>query len=75
MKIVDKFYPTIGIDARANIVEVDTGFRWKIEMHVAGPDDLLVRESAIYPSKHECTVNLLQRYPEVIKELFEELNT
>ena len=73
MKIIDKVYPTIGITTKASILENEKGYRWRIEMHIAGPDDFLYREGATFDSKARCTEDLLYRFNSVSSEMFKEI--
>lgn len=71
----DKFYPTLGINVTSGVRAHGDGWRWKIEMHTVGPDDLLDRESATFNSKRDCTMDFLMQWIPVVNELLTELSS
>ena len=73
MKIEDKFYPTIAIKSNAVVREDANGYRWIIETHVEGPDEIVKTESPRFFEKPKCTQDLLLNYSGVVKKQIDEL--
>jgi NAD(P)-dependent dehydrogenase (short-subunit alcohol dehydrogenase family) len=70
----DDFYPTIGITSKAEISEAPSeGWRWVIQVHVAGPDCLAQQESPLFKTKREATADLILNHGNWVTKLFQEM--
>lgn len=68
-------FPNIEIQTSASVVpnESKDKFKWKVRVHILGPDDVLEKESKWFDSKKAATFDLLGQYQVVHNGLCLEL--
>jgi hypothetical protein len=75
LKKQNEFYPTIGINVESGVYQDGDNWRWRVRVHITGPDDILDRTSEPFASKAKCTMDFFTQWEKVLIELVRELSS
>ena len=57
----DTNWPNLNYELKTEFIETEEGYKWTMEIHVIGPDDVLKYESPEFRSRKVCAIDLMTR--------------